>query len=819
MRGAGFPVRMLEKLAAPDAVAAIEKYLESEIAFEDVRRRALATCGRLIKDSDGDVRKSLKRARRQMAKDRAPASLSDIPDMKPLLDAVERARETLTATRGKAERCLADAVADISNALRDVGRDLRFREAVAWQNRDALHQGIDALLRTPTGNRNAKARRKEQLLIRYLERYCAKNETIGFFGPLCWGAWTDNGASLTQRPGPDLLAERKVHFEYWAINALAEALSSSPHVRKWLRPRLDPRIRLEGNDLVVPAKVRSLPPDVMRVLAACSGEATAAEIAAGLVANTDCRIQTEDEVYRVLDQAARKRLVSWTLEVPVGPSPERTLRKTLESVGDPGLRSQLLGPLDQLESARDAVVRAAGDYEAVDAALGELESVFTKNTGRDPTQHLGQVYAGRGLVYEDCRRQTDVEIGPDMRKHVGPPLALVLQSARWFSYTIAARFEDYLKECYAELQARLAPQPVPVAAMEFLFDPRCIVVQNIVRKVVEELTERWASILPFEPASRRLFLSTDQLRDLVSLAFDAPGPGWPGARHHSADILIASEGPQAAQSGRCLCVLGEVHVTDTMLTNQFFLDLHPRPEDLAEAYQRDVEQPGIFRVTPRNSFGHRKVRDPYFPSDFQLAWDDSPPWRPNHEVLRVADLVIESSAGGLVVRTRDNARCFPAVVYFQRLLWGESFTSFKLIQPARHTPRIVVDNLVISRESWRFPCRDLAFIFEKTEIDRFIGTRRWARNHGLPHWVFARFPQEFKPLYVDLESPASAEAMAALARRAIEVSGDSAELSLSEMLPNPAQSWLTDARGDTYTSELRIVAVDPKSWHPPGGCN
>ena len=98
--------------------------------------------------------------------------------------------------------------------------------------------------------------------------------------------------------------------------------------------------------------------------------------------------------------------------------------------------------------------------------------------------------------------------------------------------------------------------------------------------------------------------------------------------------------------------------------------------------------------------------------------------------------------------------------------------------------------------------------------DRFIGARRWACNHGLPRWVFARFPQEFKPLYVDLESPASVEVMATMMRRALEVAGDAAELALSEMLPNPAQTWLTGAKGETYTGELRIVAVDPESWRP-----
>ena len=259
-------------------------------------------------------------------------------------------------------------------------------------------------------------------------------------------------------------------------------------------------------------------------------------------------------------------------------------------------------------------------------------------------------------------------------------------------------------------------------------------------------------------------------------------------------------------------MLGEIHVNDTMVTRPVFLEMHPRPEEFAEAYKRDVDRPRIFSVTSRQYQGHRKLWDPFFPGDFQLAWDDAPPWRANSQVLRVADLVLAKTAEGLVVRTRDNAHSFPAAIYFERLLWGESLTRFKLLPAAPHTPRITVDGFVIHRESWRFACRDLAFIDEKTEIDRFIGTRRWARTLGLPRWVFARVPQEYKPLYVDLESPASVDVIMKLARQAVELFGESAELALSEMLPNPAQTWLADAQGQTYTSELRIVAVDPQSW-------
>ena len=36
-------------------------------------------------------------------------------------------------------------------------------------------------------------------------------------------------------------------------------------------------------------------------------------------------------------------------------------------------------------------------------------------------------------------------------------------------------------------------------------------------------------------------------------------------------------------------------------------------------------------------------------------------------------------------------------------------------------------------------------------------------------------------------------------------------MTVVEMLPAPDQAWLTDARGQRYTAELRMVAVDQKT--------
>jgi hypothetical protein len=80
------------------------------------------------------------------------------------------------------------AVRRLSAALHEAACLPALREAVAWQNRHALTTGIDVLVRRgpEPAKRLAKHKLKEVLVANYLQRYCAKNDTIGFFGPTGW---------------------------------------------------------------------------------------------------------------------------------------------------------------------------------------------------------------------------------------------------------------------------------------------------------------------------------------------------------------------------------------------------------------------------------------------------------------------------------------------------------------------------------------------------------------------------------------------------------------------------------------------------------
>jgi hypothetical protein len=88
------------------------------------------------------------------------------------------------------------------------------------------------------------------------------------------------------------------------------------------------------------------------------------------------------------------------------------------------------------------------------------------------------------------------------------------------------------------------------------------------------------------------------------------------------------------------------------------------------------------------------------------------------------------------------------------------------------------------------------------------------KSHGLPQKAFVKSALEVKPFYVDLESPVLVEIFCRAIRRMSSSTGEGDGLVFSEMLPGPQQLWLKDAKGGSYTSELRFAIVDLKarSW-------
>ena len=719
------------------------------------------------------------------------------------------------------------AVRRLTGALYDAAGLPALREAIAWQNRRALDTGIDALLRRgpDPAKRNTKHRQHEALLASYLQRYCAKNDTIGFFGPVSLARFDDgSGVRISHSGSAAPVSDRVTYLEGWSIRALmAEHVQA---LRPWLVPRRMPFLGLDGTLLRLPlAPPVQLTAAEAAVLRACDGIRTARQVAAEVLADPAAGLAGVEDVFAVLARLAEHHRLVWTVDIaPQDIRPERSMRAVLARVDDGAVRQPAEAALDALVASRDALAAAAGNPERVVAAMAGLEETFTRFAGVAPTRRAGELYAGRTLAYEECLRADTVRLGPDALDGAREALGLVLDSARWFTAVTGALYARRFGEIFAERSAALGGGPVPLAefwllANDALFDQP----PPLVEPAVRALQQRWAAILGLpsdqQPSDqRRIQLHSHDIRAAVARAFPAQPRPWPMGVHHSPDLMIA--GPDAAAGGRYTWVLGEIHPSIVTTRYATWMAFQQDPEAIRAGMRHDLGGAAVFlaETAVEGGVSSRLSNVLASPQDLRLAFAaDSCGYDPR-KLLLVGDCELVDSPTGLRVRRRDGSLELGLLEVLGDLLSAVVVQTFHPVPRGGHAPRVTIDDLVVSRESWTLPATEPPFADTADERLRYAQARGWAARHGLPRYVFLRFTGERKPIFADLTSLASIDLIARALRRSRRDVGDGASVSVVEMLPTPEQAWLTDARGNRYSAELRMVVADQKPpTQKPGG--
>lgn len=704
-------------------------------------------------------------------------------------------------------RLFAEELAALEEEVQEIARGGQFQAAVAWQNHHALRRGIQPLFdRAPGDARNSKYRQREQLVTAYWQRYCVKNDSIGFFGPVGWVPL--DGASPTRfQPVDRLLESVDVFFEYWAIARLAEALAAQEGMAEWLPPWRAGFVRVEGDRVVLPSQPAvEVAPAVAEVLRRSDGIHPAREIAravveAGLVADAD-------EVTAILADLRKRRWISWTLGLPLTPRPEVPLRRVLERVGDADLRERSLAQLDCLEHARAKVAEAFDDAPPLVESLEELDETFSAITSAAPTRKGGKMYGGRTLLYTDCRRALDLDLGAEIIEALAP-LDLLLHSGRWLTYHVARVLREELVALHRRLVERDGA-PVPLSTLWFealalMHGPTL----HEFDRVQSELRDRWAQILHCPLEEPRVGYDASVLRERVEALFDAPHAGWPEARHASPDVLVAAEDVDAIRRGDFELVLGELHLALIAFGHYCFVTQHPAPQELLDCVDRDLP-PRLLPVLQHEDAGRLTIRTHLAlvrDTDVLLALHSSvaDPGRPG--LFATADLFVEELDGSLATRL-PSGEAHDLLGLFTALMLRHVIDRFAFLGDEPHTPRVNFDRLVVARETWRVPAGDLAFVRERDEARRFVEARAWHSRRGLPRHTFVKMPSEQKPFYIDFESPLCVSMLANAVRRLMQTEGgDERLVQITEMLPRLDQLWLRDADGRGYTAELRLTAV------------
>jgi hypothetical protein len=700
----------------------------------------------------------------------------------------------------------------------EVACDDRFREAILWQNRRAWHTGIERYLQEtgPRNSRNSKQRQREELIANYLQRFCVKNDTIGFFGPVGWAKFGfKDGKAMSVEPGPTLIASRSVDFEAWAIDAVAEAFLRTDHMRLWAAPRRVPYLCSYQGTFLLAGMQLPLSAQEVAVLNACNGRQMAKDIANHLLAIPHLEFSTAEEVYNLLASLCQRGFTQWGLDLPLEKKSERSLQRLIERIEAEQLRKPALDALTALENSRAAVAQAGGDPFRLDQALENLEQTFIRITEVAPTRAAGQAYAARTLVYEDCRRDVEVNLGSQLLCSLKDPLSLLLTSARWLTFEIAKVYREVFRSIYNDLVRKTRSPIIDGAIFWSKIEPLFFSGSNrLANQYLPMFQKRWANILLIPPGQNRVLYSSEQLRPAVEAVFAAPRAGWSHAKYHCPDLMIAARDPEAIRRGEYEWIFSELHVGVNTLNEVLFFGQHPNPEELARFIQADFPQARIEPVPPKNfrPLTIRTAIDFVPPGDYRLEISPGSLAPAGSKALPIGALVVEAVGEDLMLRTRDGDIQFEIVEAFGECLSYVAVHSFAMFsQETRYRPRITIDRVIICRECWRFSSGELDFAFQEKEMERFIALRRWKQAWGLPRFLFAKVPVETKPFYVDLDSPVYATILAKMIRRTREQGQANSLITLSEMIPQHSESWLPDSQGNHYTSELRMVAVDMRA--------
>jgi hypothetical protein len=716
------------------------------------------------------------------------------------------APEGILALRGAIE---ADRAALWRVTVEEFFADPTFVSAVLWQNRTAWSTGLSRL-RSPESDLprfNSKYRQYERLLVKYVQRYCAKNDTIGFFGPLLWGVVSE-GASCVQLEPASQPATLEVFFERWALQAIIDAAFQSPAVRLNLRPLAKPIASIPGAITLPNPKFGKL---CELLLDACDGVSTFGQIAARPeISREAARLGlARQHLYVILSRLEQEGALGWTPELPFSNRRTQTAYTrhilTLACSGDNAAGAKdLLERFDGLCEVAASLRQVAFDPLALDERLAALELKFNELTGSAATRRPGQTYAARTPVYLDCVRGGTIRIPDAFIRGVGLQLAAISRSLRWLTYRMSGELESLLYEALIGDELRqtgtmpLARAWRTIAAM--LPNAGGHHPPEIVA-LLQEFATRWASVL--EPAINGQALSPEQMLSRVDQHFDAPHVGWPSAVFYAPDLMILGRSSAEIDSGAALVILGEIHLKNTLEPDLFF-DVCP---DKPGMLRRAMAEVGVPRFVNTLSARHEHSRSvPHLHPDCQDVYFDINGTGSSEltvPVVRLDELSLEFDGTRLTIAQRSTGHRWDLVHFLDTRLGGPVFD---FLPSCRHRPRITVGSMVLFRESWTFSTEELDFLAPQDEATRFLLWRRFAVRNRLPRRMFAKITGERKPFMVDAESVPLTQVLMTEIRK-------SSELHLTEMLPVPmAPFWSSGTDGEPYACELRMVVTDHWRW-------
>jgi hypothetical protein len=792
---AGVPFESMDRLAATSTAAAARELL---VRREELSR-AKSEIERLLRRRDHGMPVEIYRALRRAVR---AGSLPDFGEAAPPTESASYAGAVSAVAAAEArlyetmERELASARLALLESTRDlltpylVFGGAGVREVLLDLAKDITTPG------SALPPRKKKERARERHLLLFLQRICAKNDTLSEFGPGGWGTIRGDVSAITMSPKAGI-AERETFLERWTAHGVAAALNADPEIRLELSPRLHPNGRLDDDAFVFSGtgETTALDSKTVGILLRCDGATPAHSLG---------------EV-EALEGLAAQNMILWEVEVPaLDPHAFEVLVSDVLRWRDNPVRARWLEALQPIA--------------ALPAKFAQAEETTRRaeimDEARHRLQHLGAaretpdrfLYSAANPIGEECFRECHFSIGEELMNEVtteaAPWIDLWRDNYAFVASRVAAGLRALLEK--APLQNGALPLPaflLHCASLKMSLTGPAMV--GLAHMAFQEVKAAFRERMRDRPETEEWELTAD---DCHFVRQNFQYEKFDEFTYPSADLQLEAKSVEAVKRGEYRWILAELHPPVALLHHGFYWSC-PDKAALGHALDRATQgcpsfHFGFFAADFTATTAVRMLDAIPDRTSFVAPQRGDPRWRiiPPAEI----EVYVDERTRDVCLRTRGAreylgsfARAWVIPLGFHPFHFGR----------APHMPRLRCGRVIVQRRSWTVTLEELGpGDYTGISRDLVLSVERLRAAKGWPRYVYVRPSEQAlrrsgaegrdkdtKPVFIDLESYLFLE----IFHRWLSKAG---ELEVSEMLPSPDDLLWQEENG-RRSFELRTQIV------------